>query len=136
MLHAGNKLIIPCPDNSSAFTPAASSAAAPVTICENSPTHRVSHGETLFRIAQRYGVTVDSIVVANHLVNARLIYVGQELIIPCGNDSGISAVSPDQPGVDSPALPSDTGSLNTFCQQSWGDVPPDIQVFINQLCTQ
>ncbi len=44
--------------------------------------HVVRSGETLTRIAQAYGVTVEAVVQANHLANADSIYVGQKLIIP------------------------------------------------------
>lgn len=47
-------------------------------------THTVQRGETLFSIAQKYGVTVDDIVKANQLTNANIIAVGQELKIPGG----------------------------------------------------
>jgi LysM repeat protein len=44
--------------------------------------HIVQPGENLFRIALRYGITVDAISQANHIVNPWFIYVGQELTIP------------------------------------------------------
>lgn len=44
--------------------------------------HSVARGETLYRIAFRYGVTVEAIAQANRLANPSLIYVGQRLIIP------------------------------------------------------
>jgi LysM repeat protein len=44
--------------------------------------HVVSPGETLFRIALRYGVTVQAIAAANNISNPNAIYVGQTLQIP------------------------------------------------------
>lgn len=44
--------------------------------------HSVVRGETLFRIAQSYGVTMNSIVQANGLSDPEVIYPGQMLIIP------------------------------------------------------
>jgi LysM repeat protein len=44
--------------------------------------HIVQPGENLFRIALRYGTTVDAIADANYIVNPWFIYVGQRLIIP------------------------------------------------------
>jgi lipoprotein-anchoring transpeptidase ErfK/SrfK len=44
-------------------------------------THIVRRGETLFRIALKYGVTVDALRAANGIVGTR-IYAGQVLIIP------------------------------------------------------
>ncbi len=46
--------------------------------------HTVQAGENLFRIALRYGTTVEAISKANGITNAALIYVGQVLTIPGG----------------------------------------------------
>jgi LysM repeat protein len=46
--------------------------------------HVVQRGENLFRIALRYGVTVDVLAATNNLSNPRLIRVGQRLVIPQG----------------------------------------------------
>jgi len=51
-------------------------------------THIVQPGENLFRIALRYGTTVEAIAAANNIVNPWFIYVGQELMIPAGGDGG------------------------------------------------
>jgi LysM repeat protein len=45
-------------------------------------THVVQKGENLLRIAERYGVTMQSIVELNDLANPDLIYIGQILVIP------------------------------------------------------
>jgi LysM repeat protein len=42
----------------------------------------VQRGENLFRIALRYGTTVQAIASANGIANPALIYVGQRLTIP------------------------------------------------------
>jgi LysM repeat protein len=44
--------------------------------------HVVQAGETAYRIAVNYGVTVAALVAANNLADATKIYVGQKLIIP------------------------------------------------------
>ncbi len=44
--------------------------------------HVVQWGENLFRIALRYGVSVQAIAQANAIYNTRYIYAGQQLIIP------------------------------------------------------
>ena len=46
--------------------------------------HIVRPGENLYRIALRYGTTINAIAQANGIQNTRLIYVGQRLIIPGG----------------------------------------------------
>jgi len=68
-------------------------------------THVVQQGETLFRIALRYGVTVEALQAANGIVGTR-IYAGQTLIIPGPNtpspapvtEPGAGAVHIVQPG--------------------------------------
>ena len=52
----------------------------------------VVRGDTLFRIAQRFGTTVQAIVAINAIPNPNLIYVGQRIKIPGG-----PGVQPTQP---------------------------------------
>lgn len=42
----------------------------------------VRRGDTVGKLALRYGVSITSIVRSNRLSNANLIYVGQRLFIP------------------------------------------------------
>jgi LysM repeat protein len=49
---------------------------------QGSVVHVVEWGETLFRIAQRYGTSVDAISAANGIANPTRIYAGQRLVIP------------------------------------------------------
>lgn len=44
--------------------------------------YTVQKGDNLTRIARRYGVLVEEIVVANDIADPNRIYVGQELLIP------------------------------------------------------
>jgi murein DD-endopeptidase MepM/ murein hydrolase activator NlpD len=44
--------------------------------------HVVQRGDTLFKIAQRYGTTIESIAQANGISDVTLINVGQRLLIP------------------------------------------------------
>lgn len=47
--------------------------------------YTVQPGDTLYSIARRFGTTVNALVIANHLPNPNLIYVGQQLDIPDGS---------------------------------------------------
>lgn len=60
--------------------------------------YTVQPGDTLTRIAARFGTTVGAIVEANGLTNPNLIYVGQVLVIP----AGVSAPSPERVHVVQP----------------------------------
>ncbi|NPV66812.1 MAG: LysM peptidoglycan-binding domain-containing protein [Anaerolineae bacterium] len=53
--------------------------------------HIVRRGETLFRIALRYGITVDALARANNLANPNQIYAGQALIIPAAGTEPVAA---------------------------------------------
>jgi len=56
--------------------------------------HRVAPGETVFRIARSYGVTVDDLKAANGIKDPRSLSVGQELLIP--------TVPPEEPEAPHP----------------------------------
>ncbi len=63
-------------------------------------THVVLPGENLFRIAESYGVSVNSIAEANDIANTWRIYVGQSLIIPTLNADGTSSIPNSAPAGD------------------------------------
>lgn len=74
-------------------TPAATAAPGPVSPGPAQPVsppaagetvYVVQWGDTLSAIAWRYGTTVTAIAQRNGIVNTRLIYVGQRIIIPAG----------------------------------------------------
>ena len=61
--------------------PVAARAASP-SPARRSPTHTVRKGETLYRIANRYGVTIDDLKRANRLGRGSSLRVGQRLSVP------------------------------------------------------
>lgn len=69
-------------------------ALAAPALAQGSVIHVVQRGENLFRIALRYGVTVDALAAANGLRNANRIYVGQRLTIPTGSSPAPITPSP------------------------------------------
>jgi lipoprotein-anchoring transpeptidase ErfK/SrfK len=60
--------------------------------------HVVQRGETLYSIARRYGVSVQTIASANGIRNANRIYTGQRLRIPGGGGSSGSSSSGSSSG--------------------------------------
>lgn len=72
---------------SSASLPASPSVAAAVT----GVTHRVVAGDTLWGIANEYGVSMPAIISANRIRDPNLIYPGQVLFIPGGRATAVSA---------------------------------------------
>ncbi|HXF70020.1 MAG TPA: LysM peptidoglycan-binding domain-containing protein [Thermoflexus sp.] len=78
-------------------------APAPTAAPSTGVTHVVQPGETLFRIALRYGTTVQAIVEANNLINPDFIVPGQRLVIPTtgaspGTPAGGERIYIVQPG--------------------------------------
>jgi LysM repeat protein/flagellar hook assembly protein FlgD len=55
--------------------------------------HTVQSGDALWKIAQKYGTTIDAIVKANNLDPAKYLYIGQKLTIPA------SIATPEPPAV-------------------------------------
>src|SRR5882724_240165 len=62
----------------------APTAQTPAPTTGGATIHVVQRGENLFRIAIRYGTTVDAIVAANGLGDPTQIQVGQRLLTPGG----------------------------------------------------
>lgn len=87
-----------------AYTPGANSTPGSgptsVIIFPNTPgvdgsiKHTVRAGETLWSIAQAYGVSVDDIVRLNHMSSSTVIYVGDVLIIRAATPLPSATVSP------------------------------------------
>jgi LysM repeat protein len=75
--------------------------------------HTVQPGENLFRIALRYGTTIDALMAANGLTDARTIVVGQRLVIPRGANSSAAAEPAAATGQAAVAEPADTGGSYT-----------------------
>lgn len=100
-IYAGQTLIIPGADTTAVpAAPAANLSPTPATPAPVAPTasavYMVQPGDTVFRIAVRYGTTVSALAAANQLYDARYIYAGQTLVIPGG--AGTSLATP-LPGV-------------------------------------
>jgi LysM repeat protein len=64
-----------------AFLVQAQTSASPTAVQIN-PTYVVARGDTLFQIAQRFGVRVDAIASASGLTNINDLRIGQVLVLP------------------------------------------------------
>jgi LasA protease len=76
------------------------------TLRAESQAYSVKSGDTLGQIAQRYGVSLESLIAANKLPNPNLLEVGQELVIPAPDPSSSGPsfkIIPDSELVYSPA---------------------------------
>ena len=90
-IYVGQRLTIPGASGSTG-SPAAPRPPAPAT-----GTYIVQPGDTLGRIAARYGTTVSNLMRLNGLSNPNLIWVGQRLKVS-GTASGGTAPRPPAPG--------------------------------------
>lgn len=59
-------------------------------------------GDTLYRIATRFGITVRGIIAANNIVDPNLIYPGQVLVIPLSSQQPAAPLPPASPSSPSP----------------------------------
>ncbi|MEO8456398.1 MAG: polysaccharide deacetylase family protein [Chloroflexota bacterium] len=93
---------------SGSATPASSGSVTPTpsiepTIPAGTTTYTVQQGDTMYSIAQRFGVTVDTITSANNIADATNISVGQVLVIPGGNTPAPTTI-PTEPSVTDPPI--------------------------------
>ncbi|GAB4574094.1 MAG: hypothetical protein Kow0077_18910 [Anaerolineae bacterium] len=87
-VYAGQVLIIPGSEPSSAPAAETSAASPPAS----APTfHTVQPGETLGKIAQRYGVSWRDIATANNIPNPNRVLVGQQLVINASASSSTAS---------------------------------------------
>jgi LysM repeat protein len=86
-----DRVVVTQPDQAIEETPetavepenaAAPEGAAPVEMEIEGLQHEVQPGQTLFQIAELYGVSVQDLAAANHLVNPLQLQAGAILIIP------------------------------------------------------
>jgi LysM repeat protein len=98
-----------------------------VVLAEGETTYVVQPGDTLWRLAQRFGTTVDDLVNLNDIRNPDLIFVGQVLAIP-----GSQASAPQQ-GAGGPLRlswslanwqPADPDYIAVLALQAQGGTPP------------
>lgn len=91
-IYVGQRLSIP----GASGNPAPATAAPTVTVLPASSggTYVVQSRDTLLKIAQKFGVTYQTLLAANHITNPNLIYEGQRLVIPGGVSATITPTTP------------------------------------------
>jgi len=65
-------------------------------------TYVVQAGDTLFAIAERFGVTVEALIAANNIDDPESLQIGQELIIPNPGSTPGTTATPEPTGSQSP----------------------------------
>ena len=105
-IYVGQQLYIPASGGGQPQPTATSSAPQPTqppaqpTATPNSQgytLYTVQRGDTLARIAQRFGTTIDAIMRLNNLSNPNYIYIGQQLKIPTSGGQPQPTAIPPQP---------------------------------------
>jgi murein DD-endopeptidase MepM/ murein hydrolase activator NlpD len=89
MIYVGQALNVPAAAPSA---PAATPTVTPTTQANTAAdmVYTVQAGETLYRIAARYGTTAWALASYNKLDSANVVYAGQRLLIPSGSKSSSS----------------------------------------------
>ena len=97
---------------------------------DNCGTHVVQRGETLFRIALRYGVNMYALAGANGIPNINRIYAGQVLRIPCDGSAAPTTYNP--PTYNRPTYNSSTYNpyyrpftYNNYYNRPYSNTPND-----------
>ncbi|MBN1284802.1 MAG: LysM peptidoglycan-binding domain-containing protein [Anaerolineae bacterium] len=119
LLYAGQALTIPAGGAPAGPSPASASESAPAA-SSGSMQHTVSAGENLFRIALRYGVSLDALAAANGIADPEQIYAGQVLTIPgeaapTASDSSAAAAPAGQVYLNVPVV---RQSNNLSCESA------------------
>lgn len=81
----GRSVVAPPTRATPTVVPTATAIPSPTATPTPSVTiYKVAPGDSLSKIAQQYGVSIDSLLEANKLTRASILQVGQEIIIPPG----------------------------------------------------
>lgn len=129
-IYVGQGLMIALPTAAPTTVPEVASLDMPPAVV-----HTVASGETLFRIAQSYGTTVNAIATANGINNVEIIYPGQRLVIPGVEPPQLTAALPAPiTGFDLSPIVLIEGQAGRFHLQS--SVPVTLSgSFLDQLAT-
>lgn len=93
------------------------------TTADGTQTYTVVAGDTLFVIAQRFGVSLDDLIAANGIVDPNRLEIGQVLIIPA---PGVSATAQPLDGLETTLLRARPGDTVTSIAAGIGQSPTDL----------
>ncbi len=111
LIYVGQRLKIPVAGTIvPTAAPRASATPSPSTTATKH-LYIVQSGDTLFRIALKFGTSVQALATANHLNNVALIYVGQQLIMPSDAASPEAAVAQPSTPLRAPFTSIEIGPL-------------------------
>jgi murein DD-endopeptidase MepM/ murein hydrolase activator NlpD len=98
LIHVGQLILVPASGVTAAAAPAtAAPASEPSAPSGSGDVYVVQRGDSVYKIARRYGTTVQAIVATNNLANPSVLYAGQQLLIPGGdNATMVAAVATPQ----------------------------------------
>lgn len=99
-IYVGQQLVIPDNGNPAPAPTTQPPAPTPPPTGSNPATYVVQAGDTLSRIAARFGVSLNALARANGITNPNYIYVGQVLTIPGGGSN--PTPQPTQPPAPQP----------------------------------
>ncbi|MFN8378504.1 MAG: LysM peptidoglycan-binding domain-containing protein [Anaerolineae bacterium] len=86
-------------------------SSVPVALAQDAPTHVVTRGESLFRIAQYYGTDVNTLAQLNNITNTWQIYAGQVLVLPGANAPVAVAAAPAEAPAVAVSVPAQTHTV-------------------------
>ncbi len=96
--------------------------ALPAAAQDGTTVHVVQRGETLYRIAVKYGTTVDAITLLNGIQDAHQIQAGQRLLIPVPSDEAESSPEASSPPEAEP--PAETAETVPEWRTEQPGIPP------------
>jgi LysM repeat protein len=112
LIFVGQVLTIPSGSDTPAPTPLPGTprpTAAPTQPPAGGQTYTVQRGDTLNRIAQRFGLTFQVLAQANNISNPNRIFAGQVLTIPAGGSAPVPTAAPPTGGNPPPNTAPITG---------------------------
>lgn len=112
ILRVGQEIQIPVEGGTASVSSVTADSYQPTSFAQGSTTYTVKRGDTLSKIANQYGSTVNAIKGANNKSSDR-IRVGENLVVPVSGSDSTGAASPARGSGTSAAAKPPTRSTNT-----------------------